>query len=122
VKRSTTTTAATHGNHENDGDSDGSCNRENTNNSAGSSAHSHDSDVLGGVMYVQQFESYMSSRSITAALHIVRHAYICLCSTRRHSVRHAARAGTSNSYARTEGAMRTRITLVDMAKFLHQCM
>eukprot|EP00953_Heterococcus_sp_UTEX-ZZ885_P029494 15650-Heterococcus_DN1.PRE.1 len=77
VKRSTTTTAATHGNHDNDGDSDGSCNRENNNCSAGSSAHSNDSDVLGGV------------------------------STNRHSMQHITCDDThSDDYARTEGAMR----------------
>jgi hypothetical protein len=62
MKRSTTTTAATHGNHENDGDSDGSCNRENNNCSAGSSAHSDDRDVLGGVRYVQVHEVLVTSQ------------------------------------------------------------
>jgi hypothetical protein len=85
VKRSTAT-AATHGNHENDGDSDGSCNRENINNSAGGSAHSHDSDVLGGVRYVQSFEVCMSSRSITAAqCGIYIYTYAALIATARNT-------------------------------------
>jgi hypothetical protein len=53
VERSATTAAATHANGN---ASDDFCNRENDNNSACSSARSNDSEVLGGVRYVQLFE------------------------------------------------------------------
>lgn len=82
AKRSTTTAAAAHHRHRDvsGGDSDGSCNRENHDTSACSSVHSNDSDVLGGVRYVQVYEVCMSLCNITAAFQTVPCVSMRVCS------------------------------------------
>jgi hypothetical protein len=69
AKRSTT--AAARYRHVDGDASDGSCDRENNNNCACSSAHSNDSDVLGGVRYVQL-------RELCLALQYVEITAVCV--------------------------------------------